>query len=202
MARLTRLLRRNGDGQALAPLGAAPLQHACARRGRHAGPKPVRALPPSIARLIRPLHRETASQNHAPGRKSIFGIARRRRARRVTIDLRQLEHSGAERAHRTPSGVSRARASAAATSDRPPPAPGPCPRRADAVHLLGDRHLDADAAGEAAHRSVLRTPSATSLMLATISASFSPLPSRRPTVRFRDRSPVHVSTRSPRQDSP
>src|SRR5579862_3283263 len=49
---------------------------------------------------------------------------------------------------------------------------------------------------------VLCTPSATSFMLATMSRRRSPRPSRRPTVRFRDRSPVQVSTRSPSPESP
>src|SRR3972149_6262521 len=44
---------------------------------------------------------------------------------------------------------------------------------------------------------VVLTPSATLCMPARMSASFLPLPSSRPTVRLRDRSPVQVSTRSP-----
>ena len=67
------LLRRNGDGQALAPLGSAPLDHLAPRRGRHAGAKPVRALTPSIARLIRPLHRETHPKTTPPGESQFPG---------------------------------------------------------------------------------------------------------------------------------
>eukprot|EP00041_Stephanoeca_diplocostata_P016445 m.324017 g.324017 ORF g.324017 m.324017 type:complete len:308 (+) comp20366_c0_seq1:370-1293(+) len=46
------------------------------------------------------------------------------------------------------------------------------------------------------------TPSATSFMDAMISSSFSPCPSRTPTVRFREAPPKQVSMRSPMPDSP
>jgi hypothetical protein len=50
---------------------------------------------------------------------------------------------------------------------------------------------------------LVSTPSACAPpMLAVMSASFSPLPIRSPTVRLRDRSPVQVSTRSPMPPRP
>ncbi len=57
-----RLFRGDGDGQPLATLGAAPLQHVSPGRCGHACPESVRALPLPVARLVRPLHREAVSQ--------------------------------------------------------------------------------------------------------------------------------------------
>ena len=45
-----------GDSEALAPLGAAALQHQAAVLGGHPDQKPVRPATPAIVRLIRPLH--------------------------------------------------------------------------------------------------------------------------------------------------
>jgi len=127
------LLRRNGDGQALAPLGSAPLDHLATRRGRHAGAKPVRALTPSIARLIRPFHRETHPKTTLPGESqfpggrgtpsSVSGASPSSRATRSRSGL------DLGRADRDAPGVSRARVSASGTPGPPPPATGPFPRR-------------------------------------------------------------------------
>jgi hypothetical protein len=43
-------------GQALAPFGPPPREHASAADGRHAGAKPVPSLADDVARLIRALH--------------------------------------------------------------------------------------------------------------------------------------------------
>src|SRR5262249_2446350 len=51
-----RLLRRDGDGQPLPAFPPASLEHRTSGGRRHAGPKPVRALTPTIARLVGSLH--------------------------------------------------------------------------------------------------------------------------------------------------
>jgi hypothetical protein len=74
----------------------------------------------------------------------------------------------------------------------------------DEKHLLGDRHVDVDGAGKLAHRQRVAPPSGLPMPASTSLSVFPGLV--RPTRRFRDRSPVHVSTspraREPRQRAP
>src|SRR5262249_19884242 len=79
------LLRRNGHGQALPPLGAATLEHLTPGGRCHARTKPMGALSPSIARLVRPLHRKTHPKPRPRGKVNFQrpAIVARRGAKRA-----------------------------------------------------------------------------------------------------------------------
>src|SRR5262245_27000264 len=199
------LLRWDGDGQPFAPLGAAPLQHLSTHWRGHATAKPVCARPSTVARLIGPLHRKPHHKPRTPWkvnlRRACLGGRRTTRRPGSWLDATRVgaPASPAEpvrRLDQSSSGL-RGRADRSTTAWA---GSFPSYRTANICSVIGISTVTLCA--RLLIDTVLRTPSATSLMLARISCTFSPLPNRSPTVRLRDRSPVQVSTRSPRQESP
>jgi len=139
------LLRGDGYGQALPPLGAATLEHLTPGGRRHARTESMGALSPSIARLIRPLHWKRHPKPRPRGKVKVLARERRssRAPSRASRSWFAAEDVVVEPARFMPTGtlraigrlsdrldVSPARVSAAALPGPRPPATGPFPRRA------------------------------------------------------------------------